>query len=69
MRVFFYSSERSIVQAQRKYRQNYNVRISFSDKMIRNIIARFERIESDCELQRRGPKRTVPTDAAVEAVR
>jgi hypothetical protein len=30
----FYSSERSIIETQRKYRQHFNVRISPSDNMI-----------------------------------
>jgi hypothetical protein len=31
----FYSSERSIIETQRKYRQHFNVRVSPSDNMIR----------------------------------
>jgi hypothetical protein len=36
--------------------------------MIRNLIARFERTGSVGDLPGRGPKRTVHTDAKVEAV-
>jgi hypothetical protein len=66
---FFYSSERSIIETQRKYHQHFNVRVSHSDNMIRNLIARFERTGSVSDLPGRGPKRTVCTVAAVEAVR
>ena len=31
---FFYSSERSIIQTQRKYRQHFNVGVFLSDNMI-----------------------------------
>lgn len=43
---FFYSSDRSITETQRKYRQHFNVKESPSDKMIENLIARFERTGS-----------------------
>lgn len=67
--LFFYFIERSIIQTQRKYWQDFNVRVSPSDNMIRNLIAWFERTGSVGDLSGRGPKRSVRTDTAVKVVR
>ena len=64
---FYYSSERSIIQTQRKSPQHFNVRVSFSDSMIWNLITKFERTGSVRDLTGRGLKRTVRINAAVEA--
>lgn len=66
---FFYFSETSIIETQRKYRQHFNVRVSPSNNMIRNLIVRFERNRSVGNFSGRDLKRTVRTDAAMEAVR
>ena len=39
---FFYSSERSFILTQQKYREHFNVRTSPSLSMIRNLISHFE---------------------------
>ena len=39
---FYYSSGKSIIQTQRKFRNNFNVREQPSEDTIRNLIARFQ---------------------------
>ena len=65
---FSSSSERSIIQTKRKYRQHFNVRASPCHNMIRNLIAPFERTGSVGDLPGRGSERTERTDVAMEAV-
>ncbi|CAI9715658.1 Hypothetical predicted protein [Octopus vulgaris] len=67
-RTYEITSERSIIQTQRKYRQHFFVRVSPIDNMIQNLITRFERTGSVGNLPGRCPKRIVRTDTAVEAV-
>ena len=43
---FFYSSERLIIQIQRKYHQHFNVKVCPCDNIIRKLIVLFERIAS-----------------------
>ena len=47
--------------------QHFNVRVSFSDNMIWNLIAQFERTGSVSDLTGKGLKRTMRFNAAVEA--
>ena len=47
--------------------QHFNVRVSFSDSMIWNLITKFERTGSVRDLTGRGLKRTMRINAAVEA--
>lgn len=61
-RVFFCTNERSIIQTQIKYRQHFNVGVSPSVNMIRELNPRFERSGSIGDLLGRGSK------AMVEAV-
>ena len=56
---FYYSSERSIIFKLRENSpQHFNVRVSFSDNMIWNLIAQFERTGSVRDLTGKGLKRT-----------
>ena len=47
--------------------QHFNIRVSFSDNMIWNLIAQFERTGLVRDLTGKGLKRTVRINAAVEA--
>jgi len=51
---FYYQSQQSIIQAQRKYRKYFNSRIAPSISMIHRLVERFHKQGSVCYLPRAG---------------